>query len=481
MRCLLFLPLLICFCGAADLKLGLLLPLNTLSGSEIATGKLVALAGLLAVEHVNRRDFGLLSSIDEFDVTPNITLFLGDTFSDVGRAVQRVLDWTQVEKAHAVVGPSSSSVAVPVSYVADAFSLPLLSHAATSASLSSHRFFSRVVPTDATYASALAKLVQSFGWKNVGILYVDSEFGAGILRDFGAAAGILNIKTDAAVRFEPGNLDSLAAAMRFLRNAIVRTVVVVAHESSLEEIARTADTAGLIGDGVTWLLGNPNVEPTTVADLRGSQELNRMFSGWIGLLRSNRTQTFSTLLGRLKPTEVDFESVPISEEELSQMPRMGACPTCGFAYDAVWTLAFAAARLRHVDFTDGAALNQAIRQVRFKGVSGYVALDPETGDPLAEERLFHVVNWAIEHDGGTERLGRKTIAQLDVSHGLQVKDESGPHWSDGSIGWTAPEDWLCGTGSIFNHSDRKCKVCPAGSFANKDTDACQLCGLGSVA
>eukprot|EP00961_Rhodomonas_salina_P286025 3864826-Rhodomonas_salina.1 len=131
MKSLLLLPLLTWCCVAADFKLGLLAPLRTLAGPEILPRKLVALAGLLAVKHVNERDFGLLGRVDSLALTHNISLLLGDTLSDAGIAVERVLEF-QGENIHAIVGPTFSSTAVPVSYVAGAMSLPVLSYAATS-------------------------------------------------------------------------------------------------------------------------------------------------------------------------------------------------------------------------------------------------------------------------------------------------------------------------------------------------------------
>ena len=84
------------------------------------------------------------------------------------------------EGVHSIVGPSYSSTSVTVAKLCGAFHIPCISYSATSATLSDRKafpFFSRVVAPDTLQASAIVRMVNHFGWKNICILHREDNYG----------------------------------------------------------------------------------------------------------------------------------------------------------------------------------------------------------------------------------------------------------------------------------------------------------------
>ena len=80
-----------------------------------------------------------------------------------------------------VIGPSSSKVCAAVSFVASWYTVPLVSFSCTSPSLSdksNHPYFLRGVPPDNAQGTALAELIEYFGYDDISAISTADEYGA---------------------------------------------------------------------------------------------------------------------------------------------------------------------------------------------------------------------------------------------------------------------------------------------------------------
>ncbi|KAF8030937.1 hypothetical protein BT93_D0202 [Corymbia citriodora subsp. variegata] len=61
--------------------------------------------------------------------------------------------------------------------------VPIISFSASSPSLSSIRssYFIRAAQNDSSQVNAISTVIQAFGWKEAVLVYVDNEFGEGII------------------------------------------------------------------------------------------------------------------------------------------------------------------------------------------------------------------------------------------------------------------------------------------------------------
>ncbi|KAJ1418152.1 Receptor, ligand binding region [Sesbania bispinosa] len=79
----------------------------------------------------------------------------------------------------AIIGPQSSAMAHTISQIADAVQVPLISYAATDPTLSSLQFplFFRTIQSDLEQMTAMANLIDFYGWKEVIAVYLDDDYG----------------------------------------------------------------------------------------------------------------------------------------------------------------------------------------------------------------------------------------------------------------------------------------------------------------
>lgn len=79
----------------------------------------------------------------------------------------------------AIIGPQSSSVAHVISQIANGLHVPLLSYAATDPTLTALQFpfFLRTTHSDSHQMTAMADLIDFYGWKQVIAIFTDNDYG----------------------------------------------------------------------------------------------------------------------------------------------------------------------------------------------------------------------------------------------------------------------------------------------------------------
>ena len=86
-------------------------------------------------------------------------------------------------EVQAIIGPRSSMQANFVIDLGDKAHVPIISFSATSSSLTSLRspYFFRVAQNDSSQVKAISAIIQAFGWREVVPIYIDNEYGQGII------------------------------------------------------------------------------------------------------------------------------------------------------------------------------------------------------------------------------------------------------------------------------------------------------------
>uniref|UniRef100_A0A8C4S242 Extracellular calcium-sensing receptor-like n=1 Tax=Erpetoichthys calabaricus TaxID=27687 RepID=A0A8C4S242_ERPCA len=94
---------------------------------------------------------------------------------------------SKTSTAEAIIGLSDSSTTRGVAATIGSFQIPLISHTATCACLSNRKeypSFFRTIPSDFFQSRTLAKLVKHFGWKWIGAIRSDNDYGNGGMATF---------------------------------------------------------------------------------------------------------------------------------------------------------------------------------------------------------------------------------------------------------------------------------------------------------
>ncbi|KAL6227946.1 hypothetical protein ACLB2K_001900 [Fragaria x ananassa] len=86
-------------------------------------------------------------------------------------------------EVQAILGPDSSMQAKFIINLGDKAHVPIISFSATSQSLTSIRssYFFRATQNDSSQVKAISDIIQAFGWRQVVPIYVDNEFGEGVI------------------------------------------------------------------------------------------------------------------------------------------------------------------------------------------------------------------------------------------------------------------------------------------------------------
>lgn len=132
----------------------------------------------VATQHFNERYSGIIPELAQLRNTCSVKInftFVDDA-GKAGVAMREVVNHIAFGLTDVIQGPTTSAVAVPISVALGALNIPVISHFATSATLSdrvnSPSFF-RTIGADAQAAESMAQLFEDFNYKLVGMLFTN--------------------------------------------------------------------------------------------------------------------------------------------------------------------------------------------------------------------------------------------------------------------------------------------------------------------
>jgi ABC-type branched-subunit amino acid transport system substrate-binding protein len=180
----------------AEMKIGALVPLT---GDLQAYGE-ASLQGIqLAAKHINAQG-GVLGG--------DAVIAVGDTQTTPQVGVDAAQKLVNVEGVSGIVGALSSGVTIPASSsVTSQAGVPQISGASTSpeiTTLNDNDFLFRTVPTDAVQGLALSEITNNQGYKKVGVVYINNDYGDGLAKAFSEAFTAGGGEIAGSVAYEKG-------------------------------------------------------------------------------------------------------------------------------------------------------------------------------------------------------------------------------------------------------------------------------------
>ncbi len=168
---------------SCPIKIGAILPLT---GSMGPIGKHIAESAQLAADTINGGG-GIKGC--------QVQLVLRDDQGQPTVGVDAAKYLTEVEHVVALTGSVSSGVSLPIlTAVAVPSRMPMVSCCSTAATFTTMAqegktggYFFRTLPTVKTQAYATAKIAAERGYKRIAIIYVNTDFGTGMVKDFSKA------------------------------------------------------------------------------------------------------------------------------------------------------------------------------------------------------------------------------------------------------------------------------------------------------
>ncbi|KAF3446141.1 hypothetical protein FNV43_RR11320 [Rhamnella rubrinervis] len=327
-----------------------------------------------------------------------------DSKEDVVAAAAAALDLIKNEQVQAILGPQTSMQASFIIELGNQAQVPILSFSATSPFLTSIRspYFFRIAQNDSSQVKAISAFVQAFGWKEVVPIYVDNDYGQGLI------PYLTDALTEVDARIPYRSVISPSATDEQIENELLRlltmqTRVFIVHMwyNLGSRFFTKAKKIGMMERGYVWIITHG------FTDLIGSLNSSAIDSmqGVLGVKSYvPRTKEWWNLRVRWK-REYQRDNPNTVDPQLNIMGL--------WAYDAVFALATAVEKVKvgrsyktfdfqnrngsSVNSTDlesfgvsrnGPNLCEALESTRFKGIAG----EFELVDGELKSWTFQIVN-----------------------------------------------------------------------------------------
>ncbi|KAL0361872.1 UNVERIFIED_CONTAM: Glutamate receptor 3.3 [Sesamum radiatum] len=157
----------------------------------------------------------------------------------------------------AVIGPQSSVVAHTILHIANELKTPFLSFAATDPTLSSLQFpyFIRTTQSDLHQMTAVADIVEHYGWKEVIVIFLDDDYGRNGLSALDDALAARRCRVSYKAGIPPGDLSRSEIMDILVKVALTQSRVIVLHAYPKAGfmVFSVAHYLGMMDDGYVWI------------------------------------------------------------------------------------------------------------------------------------------------------------------------------------------------------------------------------------
>ncbi|GMH09237.1 hypothetical protein Nepgr_011078 [Nepenthes gracilis] len=335
-----------------------------------------------------------------------IRLHVRDSGQGAVGAAAAALYLMEKVKVKAIVGPVTSMEARFVIDLGAKAQVPIISYSATSPFLSYGQlpYFIRATQNDSGQVLAIGALMQAFGWREVVLIYMENEYGKGIIPDLVYNMQQINIHISNISVISPfANDDQILEELHRLK--IMQTSVFVVHllPDIGSKLFSNAKHVGMMSECYIWIVTNG------ISNILDSLD-NSVIESMQGVLGVKtyvpKTKELDSFSNRWK--------VKFQEDNLD-LPKNAKLNVLGlWAYDTASALARAAEELSDANFvlmgvnnssnfTDldnikvskaGPKLLRAISSTKFKGLSGEFNLV----DGQLQSSTYQIIN-VIGHVG----------------------------------------------------------------------------------
>lgn len=231
----------------------------------------------------------------------------------------------------AIIGPQNAVIAHVISHIANELQTPLLSFSVTDPTLSSLQFpyFVRTTQNDLFQMTAIAEIVDYYGWREVIAIYVDDDNGRNGITALGdmLATKRCKISYKAPLVLEPtrSNITDLLVKVSLTES---RIIVIHVYPGSGPDVLSVARYLGMMGTGFVWIATN---WLSTVIDTNSPLPQSEM----------DDMQGVLTLRMYTPETEPKRKFVSRWSNLTSGQNKIGLNAYGLYAYDTVWLLAHA--------------------------------------------------------------------------------------------------------------------------------------------
>ncbi|XP_073262470.1 glutamate receptor 2.8-like [Populus alba] len=180
-----------------------------------------------------------------------------DSKNDVAGAAAAALDLIKNVEVQAIIGPTTSMQANFVIELGEKAQVPIISFSASSPSLTSIRstFFFRATQNDSTQVNAISALVQAFGWREAVPIYIDNEYGQGVIPYLTDALQAVDARVPYRSVISPSATDDqIVSELYKLMTMQTRVFIVHMFPSLGARVFAKAKEIGMVSEGYVWIM-----------------------------------------------------------------------------------------------------------------------------------------------------------------------------------------------------------------------------------
>ncbi|KAG6739156.1 hypothetical protein POTOM_056742 [Populus tomentosa] len=343
------------------------------------------------------------------DYKTRLVLITRDSKDDVAAAAAAALDLIKNVEVQAIIGPTTSRQANFVIELGEKAQVPIISFSASSPSLTSIRspFFFRATQNDSTQVNAISALVQAFGWREAVPIYIDNEYGQGVIPYLTDALQAVDARVPYRSVISPSATDDqIVSELYKLMTMQTRVFIVHMFPSLGARVFAKAKEIGMVSEGYVWIMtdgltaeffSSPNASVTNT------------MQGALGLTPYvPRTKDLETFRVRWKRKfQQDNPDIVDAELNIFGLRAYDAATALALAVEKAGTanLGFQKANVSSNSSTDlatvGVSLNgpnlvQALSNITFKGLTGEYLFD----NGQLQSSAFQIIN--VNGNGGRE-------------------------------------------------------------------------------
>ncbi|KAM7459658.1 hypothetical protein LguiA_036652 [Lonicera macranthoides] len=301
--------------------------------------------------------------------------------SDVVAAASAAVDLVKNVEVQAIIGPSTSMQANFILDLGDKANVPIISFSATSPSLSTIRnpYFIRATQNDSSQVKTISAIVKAFGWRTVVPIYVENDFGQGIIPFLTDGFQDIDVRVPYRSIISPlATDDQILAELYKLMTMQTRVFVVHMWSNLGSRFFTKAKEIGMMEEGYVWIITDgladilSSMDPSVIDSMQGILGVKPYVP--VTKQRTNFTARWKRKFQQENPSVLDAE-----------MNVFGL-----WAYDAAVALAMAVEKVRPTKFgfekanisststdldtfgvsTSGPELLQVLNSTTFRGLSG---------------------------------------------------------------------------------------------------------------